>query len=522
MPRFHPLWLVAPVLTCACSLINAPAEIDTGTGGGGTGGTGGTGGETTTTPTTTEPESVCGDGKLTGAEACDDDNTTPGDGCSATCTVEDGFECTNAMQELSICQKICGNGTVNTDKGEECDDGGAVDEDPPFGNQDACSDTCKFQEFDIESHSDQTIVHELPTVGFRNDDDMSSFYAIWSAASAGKVVGREYRFNGTFKKGTGSVDLANSNKPEPDGEVMCTAPNDRSVFAWRDAGTNKLFFRKIEIGGQLLDAAEIVIPQVQNRLSCASGPGNKTIVATVGKAMSGPLFDVFVQPFDIPALPSGPPIDIGDTLAPNDTASLALSSSFLVAWIADPNANGPIVAQQLDQDGNLQAGFFFTLTGPEDSAPREPALARVSANDTFVLAYTRDSAPDADGNSHREITLRVGTAGNDSGPIIVSASTANQREPVIAADPMTGKFVVAWTVDAAGGENIAYRVFDLASMSGGEELQANEVQLGEQTHPAVVADPGTGHVAILWDNLVPNSNKPHKISAKIFPALLKK
>ena len=36
---------------------------------------------------------VCGDGIMDGAEACDDGNTTPSDGCSATCTIETGFIC---------------------------------------------------------------------------------------------------------------------------------------------------------------------------------------------------------------------------------------------------------------------------------------------------------------------------------------------------------------------------------------------------------------------------------------------
>ena len=36
---------------------------------------------------------VCGDGLTQGAEACDDGNTADGDGCSATCAIEDGFGC---------------------------------------------------------------------------------------------------------------------------------------------------------------------------------------------------------------------------------------------------------------------------------------------------------------------------------------------------------------------------------------------------------------------------------------------
>ena len=38
--------------------------------------------------------STCGDGLMGGVEACDDGNTAPGDGCSATCTVETGYTCT--------------------------------------------------------------------------------------------------------------------------------------------------------------------------------------------------------------------------------------------------------------------------------------------------------------------------------------------------------------------------------------------------------------------------------------------
>ena len=39
---------------------------------------------------------ICGDGRNfhTFANECDDGNTVNGDGCSSTCTVENGFTCT--------------------------------------------------------------------------------------------------------------------------------------------------------------------------------------------------------------------------------------------------------------------------------------------------------------------------------------------------------------------------------------------------------------------------------------------
>ena len=61
--------------------------------------------------------SVCGDGVLDEGEACDDGNTTDGDGCSSTCEFE----------------SVCGNGVIEGN--EVCDDGNTLD-------GDNCSSTC--------------------------------------------------------------------------------------------------------------------------------------------------------------------------------------------------------------------------------------------------------------------------------------------------------------------------------------------------------------------------------------------
>jgi cysteine-rich repeat protein len=76
----------------------------------------------------------CGDGSVTGSEACDDGNNDDGDGCSATCTVEAGFTCTG---ESSVCTPICGDGVVKGQL-EECDDANTDD-------GDGCSATCTVE-----------------------------------------------------------------------------------------------------------------------------------------------------------------------------------------------------------------------------------------------------------------------------------------------------------------------------------------------------------------------------------------
>jgi cysteine-rich repeat protein len=78
---------------------------------------------TGSTACTNECCTYCGDGNLNddgGGESCDDGNTTAGDGCSGTCTIESGYSCTGGQP--SVCKISCGDGVIGGS--EACDDGG--------------------------------------------------------------------------------------------------------------------------------------------------------------------------------------------------------------------------------------------------------------------------------------------------------------------------------------------------------------------------------------------------------------
>lgn len=111
------------------------------TGGGSGGGTttgGGTGGGTTTGGGAGGGGGsmhVCGDGLRTGGEVCDDRNTTSGDGCSATCSVEPGWVCPTVG--VACVAERCGDGFIAGN--EECDDGDTM-------SNDGCSATCTIEE----------------------------------------------------------------------------------------------------------------------------------------------------------------------------------------------------------------------------------------------------------------------------------------------------------------------------------------------------------------------------------------
>lgn len=76
--------------------------------------------------------SVCGDGVVSGAESCDDGNTTSGDGCSSICRIETGYQCPTPGSPCIAA--TCGNGVI--EGAEQCDDGNLR----PY---DGCSPSCQ-------------------------------------------------------------------------------------------------------------------------------------------------------------------------------------------------------------------------------------------------------------------------------------------------------------------------------------------------------------------------------------------
>jgi cysteine-rich repeat protein len=78
-------------------------------------------------------EGECGDGYVGQGEQCDDGDTNSGDGCSATCTEEAGFDCDGVP---SVCVSTCGDNEVASD--EQCDDGNTV-------SGDGCDEFCNTE-----------------------------------------------------------------------------------------------------------------------------------------------------------------------------------------------------------------------------------------------------------------------------------------------------------------------------------------------------------------------------------------
>jgi cysteine-rich repeat protein len=113
----------------------------------------------------------CGDSirNVSAAEACDDGNTTNGDGCSDDCHVEiipecgdgeldAGEECDDGPEsatcDIDCTLAACGDGLVNATAGEQCDDGNT-------GAGDGCDAACQSEACGLPGLSCGTTVNAM-------------------------------------------------------------------------------------------------------------------------------------------------------------------------------------------------------------------------------------------------------------------------------------------------------------------------------------------------------------------------
>ena len=121
-------------------------------------------------PCTRDP--VCGDGKLDDNELCDDANTVSGDGCSDHCVVEEGYNCPIVGQ---LCATMfCGDGEVQTENGEECDD--SEDFNVEYGNYEGmCATNCHYAHYCGDGLLDEVDIKNGEECDSKDDDSPNQY-----------------------------------------------------------------------------------------------------------------------------------------------------------------------------------------------------------------------------------------------------------------------------------------------------------------------------------------------------------
>ena len=110
---------------------------------------------------------ACGDGRIVGAETCDDGNQVAGDGCNSTCNTEPGWICTG---EPSMCEMDDsdddGDGLTNFEEAGVGTDPGDADSD-----DDGLTDGAEIAAGDPKGYDEGTDTHPLD--GDTDDDNLS-------------------------------------------------------------------------------------------------------------------------------------------------------------------------------------------------------------------------------------------------------------------------------------------------------------------------------------------------------------
>ena len=98
----------------------------------------------------------CGDGVIQAefGETCDDGNQVAQDGCNQSCIVEDGWECVGTP---SVCTVVCGDQIVIAP--ETCDDGNTITETCNYGEDQCqvCNASCQFEAGAVAFYGDQVV-----------------------------------------------------------------------------------------------------------------------------------------------------------------------------------------------------------------------------------------------------------------------------------------------------------------------------------------------------------------------------
>ena len=217
---------------------------------------------------------VCGNGVLDPGEACDDGNTQSGDGCSADCSstevcgngiLDIGEECddgTSNSRTPNACRPgchlpVCGDGIVDSEFGEVCDDGntrsgdgcsydcrstevcgnGIIDpgeecDDGNFQNWDGCN-SCRIAEFRVNTYTKSSQAYS--SVAMAPD---GRFVVVWVSyeqdGDGHGIYARVFGPDGTPETDEFQVNTyTNSRQESPD---VAMAADGHFIVVWQSLG----------------------------------------------------------------------------------------------------------------------------------------------------------------------------------------------------------------------------------------------------------------------------------------------
>jgi hypothetical protein len=229
--------------------------------------------------------------------------------------------------------------------------------------------------------------------------------------------------------------------------------------------------------------------------------GNFVVVWT--SPQDGSANGVFGQRYANTGTPVGPEFQVntyttGDQYFPSVTADS--SGNFVVAWqsFAQDGSNFGVFGQRYASSGT-PLGPEFRVNTYTTNFQNRPAVTSDSSGNFVVVwrSYLQD------GSGVGVFGQRYNSSGTPLGPEfrVNTYTTGQQYHPDVAADA-SGNFVIVWHDSGQDGSSFGVfaQRYDSSGTPSGPEFRVNTYATGNQFAPSVAADPVTGNFVVAWNS----------------------
>ena len=450
---------------------------------------------------------TCGNGVVEADEVCDDGNNQSGDGCSADCSsteicgngiLDIGEECddgTSNSRTPNACRPgchlpVCGDGIVDSEFGEVCDDGNTQ-------SGDGCSADCKSAEICGNGIIDPW--EECDDGNLQN----------WDGCNSCRIS--EFRVNSY----TQDFQYYSS---------VAMAPDGRLVVVWissgQDGSRDGIFGRIFKPDGTP-DGSDFQVNTYtdndQQDPDVAMAPDGHFVVVWESDGQDGDDEGVYARIFKPDGTPDGDEFQVNihtSSNQDNPKVAMAPDGHFVVVWesYGQDGDNEGVYARIFKPDGTPDGDEFqVNATTREDQDMPDVAMA---PDGHFVVVWV-SYGQDHDGNGiYARIFKPDGTPDGDEFRVN-STISGDQINPAIAMAP-DGRLVVVWESDHQDGWDIYARRFDPSGTSVGSEFRVNTHTSNDQKNPEVAMD-DYGRYVVVWQSYG-QDRSGYGVYAQIFDA----
>jgi cysteine-rich repeat protein len=480
MARLAWILVVAAPTVAACSILNAPDEVESGVGTGG------------------------GSSSSTG----DPQGGSGGSGASGSSTGGSGGTGGAPPAE-------CQNGVLEA--GEDCDDGN--DE-----TGDACSPQCAITQFDVEV--DPTLGNEWPGVGTIGN---GGFYVAWRWRGVPVYEIRGRAFSKTGKRlQANALKLSNGN---PGQSRVGTNPDGRSIVAFQNFDSTLVAYHVVEPDGVPAPGGEktINLSTADSLISVGANDDGRFALTWYQYNSGLAITECMVRTFDASGslFDTGPTKSLGTVAGGGYPGVWGLKDTFVVSF---DTPGGNLGSWMIDGLGISQdpPGIFETGNGGDVQPNLNPQGVWVGPDNQYIAVFEQHRT--INGAGKQRILKAPFDAPGDAADLSTLVSSEHRRElNSRVARHQSGRFIVVWVDEdpldtlPENGARIMARIFQPNGNPAGQEVQVSEDSKGFQTWPGVAVN-ADGDAMIVWDSNggddpVP-TGEPFKISGKIYPRLL--